>query len=91
MKYNDLINELLDLLDKNNDIVKVKELKNALLNDSPFLHTLNNYKLEKSIDSKKTLFKNPKYLEYLNCTNNINMLILEIKRKFNFVKKGCFK
>ena len=91
MKYNDLINELMDLLDKDEDIIKVKELKKELLNDSPFLCALKNYKLEKNINNKKILFDNPKYLEYLNSTNNINMLILEIKKKFNFVKKGCLK
>ena len=33
MEYNDLINELLDLLDKNKEIRRIKELKNKLLQD----------------------------------------------------------
>ena len=91
MKYNDLINNLLDLLDNNNDIIKVKELKNKLQNDSNFLSYLNNYKLNNSIDNKKKLYENKNYVEYLHSETNINILIQEIKKKFNFVKQGCIK
>ncbi len=91
MKYNDLINELLDLLDKNKDIINVKNLKNELLNDSDFLSYLNNYKILNSVNNKKKLYENKSYVEYLHSETNINILIQKIKKKFNFVKQGCIK
>ena len=89
MKYNDLINEILDILDKNEDIIKIKELKNILIKDSCFLNDLENYKLVKNIDNKKKLYENKDYIEYLKSETNINILIQAIKNKFNFIKRGC--
>lgn len=92
MKYNELINELLDLLDKNDDIIKVKELKNKLLNDSNFLRDLEKYRLIKTVENKKILYENDNYVEYLKRETSINMLIREIKEKFIFFKKnGCLR
>ena len=91
MKYNDLINEFLDILDENEDIKKIKELKVKLLKDSNFLRQLNNYKLIKTIDNKKKLFDNNNFTEYLKSETNINILIQEIKNKFKFVKRGCIR
>ena len=88
MEYNDLINEFLDILDKQEDIIKVKELKNILLNDSCFSRDLENYKLIKTVDNKKKLYENINYVKYLQCETNINILIQGIKNKFKFVKRG---
>ena len=89
MKYNDLINDLLDLLDKNSDIIKIKYLKGILLNDSDFLSELDNYKIVKTVENKKKLYQNKDYLEYLKSKTNINILIQKIQNKFKFVKRGC--
>ena len=92
MKYNDLINELMDLLDKNEDICKIKSLKNSLLNDKDFMNQLNYYKLNPSIESKKKLFSNLNYKTYLECEENINFLIFKIKDKFKiFNSRKCIK
>ena len=88
MEYNDLINELLDVLDKQKDIVNIKELKKELLKDSCFLRDLENYNLIKTVDNKKKLYKNINYVKYLQSETNINILINEIKNKFKFVKRG---
>ena len=45
MKYNDLINEFLDLLDKQEDIIKIKKLKQKLLNDQELLNSITDYQL----------------------------------------------
>ena len=56
MKYNDLINELLDLLDKNSDIKKVKSLKDKLILNKELTKDIENYKLIKTVDNKKKLY-----------------------------------
>ena len=83
MKYNDLINELLNLLDENDDIKKIKVLKEKLINDKSLEENLNDYHLTKSITTKKKLFENQDYLEYLTIENNLNFLIHDIKTKFS--------
>ena len=83
MKYNDLINELLNLLDENDDIKKIKNLKVRLFKNNSLQDDLNTYHLTKSIEIKKKLFENSDYLEYLNIENNLNFLIHDIKNKFN--------
>lgn len=92
MKYNDLINELLDIIDKNEDIKIIKELKEKLLVNSTFLGELENYKINKTIDNKKKLYNNTDYLNYLRSETNINILIQEIKNKFSiFNDRRCLK
>ena len=92
MEYNELINELLDELDKNLDIKNIKNLKTKLLNNLDFLNEIENYKLVKNIDNKKKLLNNQDYLEYLKSETNINLLILSIKDKFKIFKnRECFK
>ena len=91
MKYNDLLNELMDLLDENPDIKKMKRLKNDLINDTTFQSLIQKYKIEKTVSNKVKLYENSKYLEYLKCENNINLLIQDIKRKFNvFNNRKCY-
>lgn len=91
MKYNDLINELLDLLDNNLDIIKIKELNKILLNDKELQSDINKYHLTNDILIKKKLFLNDNYLEYLKSINNLNLLIQEINNEFNLFKsRECY-
>ena len=90
MKYNDLINELLDLLDQNEDIKKIKELKNVLLNDKKLQSDLENYHLVKTIENKQRLLNNQNYLEYLKSETNINFLIQDIKNNFILSNRKCY-
>ncbi len=82
MEYNDLINELLDLLDKNKEIRRIKELKNKLLQDKTLKKEIENYKLTKNVNDKKKLYENKDYLEYLKLETEINLLIQNIKKEF---------
>ena len=92
MELNYLIDDLLSLLDENKDIKKIKEIKSILVNDSNFMELLNNYKENNSIDNKKRLYENNDYLNYLKSETNINLLILEIKNKFNIYNdRNCIK
>ena len=89
MEYNDLLNELLDLLDENIDIKNIKSLKKKLMKDKSFQENLALYHEQKSVDLKKKLFQNEDYVKYLESENNIRLLSIDIKSKFNLVNRGC--
>lgn len=89
MEYNDLLNELLDLLDENIDIKNIKSLKKKLMNDKSFQDNLALYHEQKSVSVKKKLFQNEDYVKYLESENNIRLLSIDIKSKFNFANRGC--
>ena len=89
MEYNNLINELLDILDKNEDIKKIKELKNKLLKDDKLLEEIKYVKNNYNVESKKKLYNNLDYKEYLKLENNINLIILNIKQKMKFTRRSC--
>ena len=92
MKYNELINELFDILDNNYDVIKIKDLKNKLIKDKNFINSLEDYRLVKTINNKKKLYENKDYLEYLKSETNINILIQNIKNKFSiFNNRKCLK
>ena len=89
MKYNDLLNELFDLLDENQDIKRVKTLKGKLINNLELQNNLSLYKETRSVESKKKLYENQDYVKYLESENNIRLLIADIKKKFNFTNRKC--
>ena len=90
MKYNDLLNELLDLLDKSSDIKRIKELKTILLNDKTLQDNIALFKETKTITSKRKVLDNIYYKEYLSLENKINLLIYDLKKKINiFNIRGC--
>ena len=82
MKYNDLLNELFDLLDENQDIKRIKTLKGKLINNPELKNNL-------SVESKKKLYENQDYVKYLESENNIRLLVADIKKKFNFTNRKC--
>ena len=89
MKYNDLLNELFDLLDENQDIKRIKTLKGKLINNPELQNNLSLYKETRSVESKKKLYENQDYVKYLESENNIRLLIADIKKKFNFTNRKC--
>ena len=89
MKYNDLINELLDILDKNEEIIKIQKIKNKLLKNKKLLEDINRVKSNPTINSKKELFNDNDYKEYLKLENSINLILLSIKQKMNFSSRSC--
>ena len=92
MEYNELINELIDELNKNLDIKNIKRLKTKLLNNLDFLSEIENYKVISAVENKKKLYENKDYLEYLKSETNINLLFLNIKNKFKvFNYNWCIK
>ena len=91
MKYNDLINDLLDLLDENENIREIKKIKKSIALDNNLKNDLENYRLLRTVDAKKKLYVYPNYVKYLECENQIRFLIQDIKNKFIiFNNKRCY-
>lgn len=92
MEFNELINQFFDILDKNIDIMKIKRLKKELVNNQELLNNINEYHLIKTVESKKKLYENATYLEYLQSETNINLLIRDIEKKLKiFHSRKCYK
>ena len=79
------MNELFDLLDMNDDINKVVELKEKIGKQEILL--INNYRHNPTIDNKLKLYDNKLIDEYLKRESNINYLIMEINRRFKRSRK----
>ena len=89
MEYNDLLNELFDLLDKEENIIKIKKLKIKLLNNKEFIKQIKDVNNNFILENKKKLYNNIDYVEYLKLENNIRLLTNAIKQKFNLVDRSC--
>ena len=86
MKYNDLINEFITLLDNNSDIKNIKTLKENLKNNSNFLKDLDKYHQEPNSLNKRKLYENSDYVNYLKSETNIMILLQDIKLSFGVLK-----
>ncbi len=79
------LSELLSLLDKDDNIKKIKKLKTKITDEE--IKLVNEYRLNPTISNKKKLYDNKVINEYLTCESNINYLIMEINNKFKRSKK----
>jgi hypothetical protein len=86
MNIENKLNELFDLLDKDEIIKKLKELKTKITDKE--IELINNYRNNPTIDNKKKLYDNKIINEYLTCESNLNYLIMEINSKFKR-RKSC--
>ena len=85
MEINNKLNELILLLEKEENIIKIKELKSKITDKE--IGLINNYRSNPNIDSKKKIYDNKIINEYLTCESNINYLIMEINNKFKRSRK----
>jgi len=74
------LDDLFILLDQDENIIKIKKLKEKIT--SKELELINQYRSNPTIDNKKKLYDNKIINEYLTCESNINYLIMEINNKF---------
>ena len=86
MNIDKKIDELFSLLDKNEDIKKIKELKEKISDKE--ISLINNYRNNPTIENKKLLYDNLLINEYLIAESNLNYLIMEINSKFKR-RKNC--
>ena len=74
------LNELINLLDNEDNIKKIKKLKTKITDEE--INLINEYRNNPTITNKKKLYDNKIINEYLICESNINYLIMEINNKF---------
>ena len=86
MNIDKKLEELFSLLDKDENVNKLKELKNKITDKE--INLINNYRNNPTIDNKKKLYENKIINEYLTCESNINYLIMQINSKFKR-RKSC--
>lgn len=85
-KINNKVEELINILDNDSRIKRLYELKVELNNDKSLMSKIESLKILDQYsteykDIKLDLFKNPKFVEYKELENEINILILEINQK----------
>ena len=85
-EINNKLNELFNLLDDNENIKKIQELKNKISDKE--LDLINSYRNNPTIENKKKLYDNKVIDEYLKSESNINYLIMQINNKFKR-SKSC--
>ncbi len=79
------LDELFSLLDNNENVKKIKELKTKITDKEITL--INEFRNNPTIENKKLLYENKVINEYLICESNINYLIMEMNSKFKRRKK----
>lgn len=80
---NEKLNELIDLLDKNLDIKNIKEIKNKITQEE--INLINDYRQNKTIESKNKIYKDKLLHSYIESELNINYLIMNIN---NILRRG---
>ena len=85
-KINNKVDELINILNNDSRIKRLYELKVELNNDKSLMSKIESLKIldqysTECKDIKLDLFKNPKFVEYKELENEINILILEINQK----------
>ena len=85
-KINDKVEELIDILNNDRRVKRLKVLKKELNKDEEliskieYLKKLDQYSVDYR-NLKKELFQNNKFVEYKDLENEISIIILEINRK----------
>lgn len=88
--------EIINLLEKDDRIINLKKKKMELLNDVEFMGKINKFKeldmySEEYKKIKLELFENSTFMEFKQLENEINLLILEINSKLKELtdERGC--
>lgn len=86
MNIDKKLNELFSLLESDENIKKIKKLKNNITDTE--INLIKEYRNNPTITNKKKLYDNKVINEYLILESNINYLIMEINSKFKR-RKSC--
>ena len=84
---NRLLDELIGLLDKHPQVIKLDEIKSKI--DKKTLELIDNYRCNPTVLNKKKLYENKVFREYVNIESDINYLIMEINNKFKLGRGKC--
>lgn len=81
------LDELFNLLDNIPCIKNIEKIKGNI--DDELKTLINNYRSNPTIENKKKLYKNEKYLEYIKNETELNYLIMNINNKFRRKSGNC--
>lgn len=83
------VENLKKALNKNQKIIKIKELNKLVREDKELLKLLEDYNKTKDIHIKDKIISNSNFKKYKEQETNINIIILEINQRFNeIINKG---
>lgn len=80
MNIDKKMDELIKLLDSDENIKRIKELKTKIGDEE--IKLINNYRDNPTVQNKLKLYDNKVIDEYLKCETKLNYLIMEINSKF---------
>lgn len=75
------LNNLENVLDKNEKILKIKELNREIERDKDLINMIKEYNLYRNDMIKNKIINNPLFKEYKKYETDINVIILEINQK----------
>lgn len=81
------LEELFTLLDDLECIKKLEEIKNYSNND--LIKLIENYRINPTIENKKSLYQNKDFMEYIKNETELNYLIMNINNKFKKKRGNC--
>lgn len=79
-------------LDSNEHVIRIRKLNEEVKNDLKLQSLIEEYRIHPNVELKKQILENPIFAEYKVEENEINFLILSIRRELKKIKgsKGCF-
>lgn len=85
------VEQLKSELDRNEHVVRIKELNKELKKDTELMRLIDEYRIHPSEELKMRIYSNPIFAEYKVEENEINFLILSIRSELKNIKgsKGC--
>ncbi len=78
----------------NDDVIKtIKVLNKKLKKDNDLNKLIQEYQISRSEEVKAKIFKNELYLEYKHYENEVNFIILRIRKELSKInsRRGCIK
>lgn len=96
-EINNKLNELIDSIDNNESVIKMKRLKEDIYNDQNLKELLDKFRnldntyTDEYINLKKEILSNPTVREYKELENQLYFTVLEINKRLNTLmdRKRC--
>ena len=87
----DSVEKLKSELDRNEHVVRIKELNKIINSDKELMRLISEYQVHPNDELKMRIYENPIFAEYKVEENEINFLILSIRSELKKIKgsKGC--
>lgn len=87
----DSVEKLKSELDRNEHVVRIKELNKIINSDKELMELISEYQVHPNDELKMRIYQNPIFAEYKVEENEINFLILSIRSELKKIKgsKGC--